>query len=155
MAHAREGATYKKHVDLDDTECTGDGLMVIPDHLPKLTLESYEVNRGDMVYFDVETTGASSGGQTIELCQISMSSRIGNLSIYGLCSCPIPQSYSKITGLTVYVSTLCYKGKPVQTDSLTDVVIKVTEFFQQHKTSVTLVAHNCKAVDASRLVAAA
>ena len=48
------------------------------------------------MYFDVETTGASTGGQTMELCQISMSSRIGNLNIYVFPSCPITPIISKI-----------------------------------------------------------
>ena len=59
-----------------------------------------------------------------------------NKNFYILPSCSITSIVVRVTDITAYESTLCYKGKLKMIVPLKDTIATAIEFLQQHKTEV-------------------
>ena len=145
----KEGTTYRTGVDL----CPEENTFTVPDHTPEPLHQTYTPSDEDMVYFDLETSGASKDEDS-SICQIAAVSNKGDFNVYILPATPITPYVSKLTKLTLHGNTLCYKGKPVNTVSLDEALKSFLNYLSGHQNTVSLVAHNAKSFDARVIMAA-
>ena len=151
--HQKEGATYQRYIGLSEGESLGKELNS-PKFIPKPPLEKISADACDVIYLDLETSGATSDEPT-SLCQISMLSPIkGNFNAYVCPDNQITPYVQKLTGLTLNEKTLCYMGRPLLTKTLPEAMDDCLQFIESHEGSVALVAHNARVCDAPLLTQA-
>jgi len=143
----REGVSYQTSVAMS---CVGDITEIPP---PSKQPTATKLNKEDIstkVYCDTETTSLQKDCDIIQLAAVCGEEKFNR---YIFPEQPISQGASEVTGLTVRDNTMFQNGKPVQSDTLYNVLVLFLAWLQCLGRCV-LVGHNFKKFDLPRIIRA-
>ena len=100
-------------------------------------------------FFNLET---SSCGETCDIIQVAAVFGGEVFNRYVMPAVQIPDKVSDLTQIRIEGSKMYHKGREVETVPIKDCLLDFVRWLRNVNTKVILVAHNCKAFDARRLV---